>query len=167
MKFIVIILALAVYGAYSLVGGLGSTTPEKTEATAKKPAPTAAPSTLQKFGLSSAADLAASAAAKVTGFDLQPIPETGCSESVLSPVQIMDLVDRLPEGQRAALAKALDATSTVWTAQLYRGETGVGLCLPKQSKLLKLPGIVSLPDWAGTDDVAGAVTSAVDNLSTQ
>lgn len=159
-----LILALAVYGAYSLLSSVWSS---GTEAAAQvsEAAVASVASETPTFSLSSATDLAAGAAAKLSGLDLKPIPDEGCSESVLSPQEVMNLLDQLPDAQRTALAKVLNASSSVWTAQLYSGASGVGLCLPTQGKLLSLPG-VSLPSMDSTiSTVDEAVSTAVKSIA--
>lgn len=163
MKFIVLILALAAYGAYSLLASIASSNSE--------PSLVAAPVASSPKGLlsglsSTASDFVVGAAESVTGLEVQPLPEFGCSGSALSPSQVLALIDQLPEAQRTTLAKLLDVSSPVWSAQLYTSEAGVGLCLPGKGKLIKLPG-VQLSGWApSTEGVADFVRSATDVVST-
>lgn len=161
MKLILIILALAAYGAYSLFSP-GTSKPKAPAqlASVQSQATSAAEGVMAHLGISSAADLAATAAAKVTGLEVQEIPETGCSDSALSPSQVLELLNTMPEAQRVAVAKLLDVSSSVWSAQLYTGEGGVGLCLPAKGKLVRLPS-VSAPTLSVTpESLTGLIRSA-------
>lgn len=158
-----LILALALYGAYSLLSSFWSTAPESAEAVSAR-ATSTAPASSSLLSLTSAGDLAVLAASKMSGVDLQPLPEQGCSDSVLSPQQVLDLLDRLPDGQRMALAKALNASSGVWTAQLYSGADGIGLCLPAYNRMLRLP-TASAQEWVGSPgEITDMARTAVDSL---
>lgn len=159
-----LVLALAVYGAYSLLSSVWSSGAEAA-AKVSEAAVASVASETSEFSLSSATDLAAGAAAKLSGLDLKPLPAEGCSESVLSPQEVMNLLDQLPGAQRTALAKLLNASSSVWTAQLYSGESGVGLCLPAQGKLLSIPGL-SLPSLdSAISTLDTAVSTAVKSIA--
>ena len=163
MKFIVLILALAFYGAYSLFGSVTSSALEPPLVAASVPS---APEGLLSGLSATASEFVVGAAEAVTGLEVQPLPDVGCSGSALSPAQVLALIDQLPEPQRTAIAKLLDVSSPVWSAQLYTSGTGVGLCLPGKGKLIKLPG-VSLSGWAPpTEGIADFVRSAADVVST-
>lgn len=68
-----------------------------------------------------------------------PMPDTGCSGSVIEPAKVMELLHTLPEEHRWPVAKVLKVSSPAWTMQLYTGELGMGLCLPVQNSLLLMP----------------------------
>ena len=70
---------------------------------------------------------------------LVPLPASGCLDSLLDPSKVVELLMTLPDAQRTALATVLDASAGVWTAQLYKGEQGAGMCLPVQGVLVLLP----------------------------
>ncbi|KVP39539.1 hypothetical protein [Burkholderia ubonensis] len=154
LRFVVVILAFALYGAYSLVGSLSTSSKKEAAVEASQPASSS-------FSLGSAAEMAVSAATRTAGMSLVPLPSRGCSDSILPAAAVETLVLSLPEPQRTALATVLNATSTVWTAQLYKGEQGVGLCLPAHDKLIVLPASVS----ATVDKFGAAVTPLADGLS--
>lgn len=144
-KFIAILIGLVTFGTYSLL----------TEDT-DQPAPVVSqsdPTFMAQMGLG----YTASSAVKMTGLELHPIPSSGCSSSVLTPAQVISFVNLLPDMPRLFLAKAMDATSSMWTAQLYSGDLGVGLCLPMQGKFLKFPDSIPVPDWKSTEDVADSI----------
>ena len=68
-----------------------------------------------------------------------PMPDTGCSGSVIEPAKVMELLTTLPEQHRWPVAKVLNVSSPAWTMQFYLGELGMGLCLPVQNALLLMP----------------------------
>lgn len=68
-----------------------------------------------------------------------PMPDTGCSGSVIEPAKVVDLINTLPEEHRWPVAKILDVSSSAWTMQFYLGDQGMGLCLPVQNALLLMP----------------------------
>lgn len=165
MKIILIILALAAYGAYSLFSPAASKVPPELKAVVEKPAASATAGVMEQFGLSSATDLAATAAAKVSGLGVEPLPVSGCSESALSPSQVLDLLNTMPEAQRVAVAKLLDVSSSVWSAQLYSGDNGMGLCLPTKGKLVRFPG-AAVPNFTfSSDSVTDMLRSAGNAVS--
>lgn len=84
---------------------------------------------------------------------LVPLPYAGCFSSLLDPTKVVELLMTLPEAQRTALATVLESSAGVWTAQLYKGEKGVGLCLPVQGVLVLLPASAQ----ATVDKMAAAV----------
>jgi hypothetical protein len=127
-RFLLLVGALALYGAYSLFSH--SPTPESAPAVADRPAVTAPADT---------ASFVADVASSLTGFQFLPLPDRGCSPSALPPDRARTLVESLPLAQQVALAKLLNASSSVWTVQLYTGELGTGLCLPVQEKLVLMP----------------------------
>jgi len=90
------------------------------------------------YALARAGDLAL-AAAQAAGMQLAPVPAVGCSASLLAPERVVELLQALPDAQRTALATVLDVSAGVWTAQLYKGELGAGLCLPVQQVVVLLP----------------------------
>ncbi|HDR9103588.1 hypothetical protein [Paraburkholderia sp. A3RO-2L] len=136
-KIVIAILALAAYGAYCL---FGSSSPSSSS-----PAPDAviAPAS-ESSGLSGGvASLASGLVAKTAGVQMLPMPQEGCSASVIAPTKVEALVDSLPAGQRAALATLMSASSGVWTLQLYKGSQGIGLCLPARNALMLIPSGLS------------------------
>lgn len=155
MKLIAILIAVAIYGVYSAVGNFMTPAPADAALVEEQ---TPASTSLKDLAFSSAAGLAASAASTLASLNLQPLPDTGCTKSILAPEQVLDLVYRLPEAQRATLAKVLDTTSAVWTAQLYLADSSVGLCFPTLGKMLQMPG-VAVPNWVSDSDLAAAVRS--------
>lgn len=146
LRILIIILALAGYGAYSLLGSISDspvTPPQPIGGDASQPVSSG-------FSLTSAADMAINAAAATAGMQFAPLPPQGCSDSMLPPAKVEELVYSMPEPQRTALATVLNASSHVWTAQLYKGDNGVGLCLPVPGKLIVLPrGINTAIDQVG------------------
>ena len=156
-RILTLVLALAAYGAYTLLHNVTGTH-------AAKPEVASAAEAASTFSFDSAAGLVGSATEFATGGALQPIPNEGCSDSALPPEQVMALLDKLPDTQRAALATVLNASSTVWTVQLYHGDQGVGLCLPTQGKLLRLPGTTSLPALPDAGDVTSTLSAVTDAL---
>lgn len=154
MRFIFIILALAAYGAYSLMSsftGHGPAAPASTPAAVAQGQKEAAP----LFSLDGLTNMATNAVASAAGVGMQELPKTGCSTSVVPATQVEELLESLPEGQRELLAKLMVSSSVLWTAQVYKGEQGVGLCFPTQEKLLLLPGAASGPAAGLVDLVSG------------
>lgn len=152
LRFLFIILALAAYGAYSLISGFWESDPV--------PVPVGVQETSKGFGfnLDGAKEMAVTAAAKSTGFEFSELPANGCSGSILEPQKVESLVLSLQEPQRSALASVLNASSVVWAAQLYTGARGVGLCLPASNRLVLFPsGASSMWDKAG--DLIGSIAS--------
>ncbi len=90
-------------------------------------------------GLALAKDYAVNSALSSAGLKLTQLPSDGCSQSVLEPTKVLDLLATMEEPYRTALASILDTSSPVWTVQVYQGAEGSGLCLPVQSKLLVFP----------------------------
>lgn len=153
MRFLLLILALAAYGAYSLLTsftGGGSAAPPKTQAQAKQ-------SEHSLFSADGLTGMATHAVASAVGVGMQPLPATGCSSSFVPATQVEDLLLTLPEGQRALLAKLMVGSSAVWSAQIYKGEHGIGLCFPGQEKLLVLPSAVGAPATSLLDQVSDFV----------
>lgn len=132
MRILLVILSLALYGAYSLIERL-------TDVSAAERAPT----TATAFGpLAVAEDLAGATFNTVTsmaGLETGSLPESGCSESLLSAENLEQLISVLPEPQQVAMAQVLNMSSSVWTAQLYTGTYGYGLCLPVHQRVILLP----------------------------
>lgn len=127
-RFLLLVGALALYGAYSLFS--------------HSPAPVPTPTAADRPAVSAPADtfsFVADVASSLTGFQFLPLPDQGCSPSALPPDRARALVESLPLAQQVALAKLLNASSSVWTVQLYTGELGTGLCLPVQEKLVLMP----------------------------
>ena len=92
----------------------------------------------------------------VLGVKVQSMPDTGCTTSIISPDKVVALIQSLPAAQQVALAKAMNASSSLWTAELYTGALGTGLCLPVQDKLILFP--------AGSN-AANSITSLVISMT--
>lgn len=121
-KVFLVILGLAAYGAYALVGAI-SNRPD-------------APVAPQASGFGS---LAWSAVAEATGLNTVPLPETGCQENTLSQSNLIVLAAALPDEQREALLRLADLSESAVVVQWYSGSAGVGVCLPAQNRLVLLP----------------------------
>jgi hypothetical protein len=152
MKIILFLVALAIYGAYLQLGGEDPA-----------PAPTEEP-IAEKSSWRKATESAAIATAKATGLQMDPLPASGCSTSMLTQDQVADLVSSLPEGQRVALEFMTNSTSTVWSAQLYKSDDGIGVCFPDHGALLRLPSPSSLPDLPSTDGMVTSVKSYAESF---
>jgi hypothetical protein len=113
------------------------------------------------YALAAAGELAITAA-QAAGMTLVPLPNVGCFSSLLDPAKVVELLMTLPDAQRTALATVLDASAGVWTAQLYKGEQGAGLCLPVQGVLVLLPASAQ----ATVDKMAAAVEPLQSGLET-
>ncbi len=163
-RFIFIIFALALYGAYSL---LNSFTGHGSQDQVAKRVSEQVTQQVQEGASTGLVDgakqFAAAAASKATGFGLESLPEAGCSDSMVAPTKVEALVMSLPEPQRSALATVLNASSSVWTAQIYKGEKGVGLCLPAHDKLIVLPSGMS----SAVDQLGNAVEPLTNGLTSQ
>lgn len=128
-RLLMMFLALAAIGGYSLSGSSSDTTqPDSTTSTQ-----TAAASGAASSGLVS------TLASSVLGVQLQTMPDTGCGTSIIPAAKVITLIESLPAAQQVTLAKAMSASASVWTAQLYTGVLGTGLCLPVQDQLLLFP----------------------------
>jgi hypothetical protein len=160
-RFVFIILALALYGAYSLLTSFtGHGSQEQVASQATEQVTQQVQDGASTGLVDGAKQLAAAAASKATGFGLESLPEEGCSDSMVAPTKVEALVLSLPEPQRSALATVLNASSSVWTAQIYKGEKGVGLCLPAHDKLIVLPsGMSSAVDQLG--NAVGPMTNGL------
>ena len=134
-KIILMVLGLATYGAHSLVEALAPE-PALTSPTAQE---TAEPSLAE--GLT---DSAVSAMLGSAGLTLTPHPAggEGCGQSILSAAQLQELVRVLPPEQQTLLANVLNTSAPIWTAQLYTGLQGYGICLPMQERVLLVPEAV-------------------------
>lgn len=140
--FLTVVVGLALYGAFALFGSITGST----SSAAHEPIEVETVATATDVGFKQRlADSALSMAMSSVGLDTVPLigDTPGCSSSILSPTQVEDLVLSLPEPQRTALAKVMVASSAVWTAQLYSGPKGMGMCLPNQGKLLVFRGLQS------------------------
>lgn len=133
-KIILIILALAAFGANSLYNSATGQNPAA-------PPAVLAPQPESSFGLSSMANMAVNAAASLAGGGVQTIPDHGCSESAVSVEKLNTFLMTLPEVQRNAIGKLLNSSSTVWATQFYSGSAGLGFCVPAHDKLILLPGL--------------------------
>lgn len=110
------------------------------------------------YALARAGELALSAAS-AAGLNIVSMPSTGCSNSLLAPERVMELLAILPDAQRAALVTVLDASAGVWTTQLYKGSLGVGICIPTQQALVLLPAAANTV----VDKVSAAIPTGVSN----
>jgi len=134
-KFIFVVLILAGYGAYSLVSNLWS------DKEIESPSAVQVPSVVeQDSGMPALASLPLSLVDKLE-VDIRELPETGCTQSVLTREKANALLDAVPEGMRQNLYEALALGELVWSAQLYLNEDGVGVCLPGRDRLIMLPGV--------------------------
>lgn len=124
-KILLVILALAIYGAHSLLASFNGNPPPSAEA----------PSGLGAMALS--------AVAGATGISIAPLPDTGCQDSALSQDNLTEIFATLPDVQREALSRLIDWGASVVTVQLYTGPDGIGLCLPAQGRLVLLPARAS------------------------
>lgn len=113
------------------------------------------------YALAAAGSLALTAA-QAAGMTLSPLPGSGCGASILEPSKVIELLMTLPEAQRTALATVLDTSAGVWTAQLYKGEQGAGMCLPVQGVLVLLPASAN----ATVDKLAAAAEPVLAELET-
>ena len=111
------------------------------------------------YALAAAGDVAL-AAAQAAGMQLAALPSSGCSTSLLAPERVVELLMALPDAQRTALVTVLDASAGVWTAQLYTGELGAGLCLPVQGIVVLLPSSAN----ATVDQLAAAAEPVATDL---
>jgi len=154
-RLLMLILAVAAIGGYSLSGSSSDT---NTQSDSGSTAQT--DSTASEGAAASATGLVGSLASSVLGIQLQTMPDTGCTQSAIPAEKVLTLIESLPAAQQVALAKAMNASSSLWTAQLYTGALGTGLCLPAQNKLLLLPAGAS----SATSNVASMVQSLTSSL---
>lgn len=145
-------ISLALCFAASLTACVPTTAPDGTEIS-----PSSA-----GYALAAAGNLALSAA-QAAGLQVAALPSSGCSTSLLDPNKVVELLMALPEAQRTALATVLDASSGVWTAQLYKGDQGAGLCLPVQQVVILLPSSAN----ATVDQLAAALPSELQTGAAQ
>lgn len=148
-RLLMLVFALAAIGGYSLSGSSSDASTQSDSSTATQAATTST--------ASGATGLVSSLASSVLGMQLLPMPDSGCSASVIPAEKVLTLIASLPAAQQVALAKAMNASSAVWTAQLYTGALGTGLCLPAQDKLLLFP--------AGANGAQSSVASMVQSLA--
>lgn len=146
MKLILLILALAAYGAYSLSARFQE---------ASLPAVGAQESTITTggpTGLANLSDRAFSYGAEVAGLSWQPMDPVGCQNAeALTPDRLNALIDSIPVGpQRDALAQLLAKLPQV-PLQLYQGSAGTGLCISAMNRMVLLPQNLpqSLPGLPG------------------
>lgn len=122
-----ILLILAVLTGYGGCSMLGSA-PDPEDATG---APAKDLRSLASSALHSAQSLA-------SGVSTTTLPPTGCELDTRMD-HLDEILSQVPEAQRAALAQLLNSTQAVWTTQIYRGELGLGVCIPTQNMLILLP----------------------------
>lgn len=128
-RFLLIILGLAAFGAYSLV--------EK--AAGPGAAQTAVRTTSEGGLMAGLGNMALSAVANASGVDTAPLPMTGCATSALSQDNINVLLSNLPETQSAALSQLLSSGTQALTVEWYSGELGTGLCIPATNRVVLFP----------------------------
>jgi hypothetical protein len=134
-RIVLLILALALYGAHALMDKAHSVAaPGSQDTAAVVQAGDAA-----SAPVASSPGLIAGLASSLLGINFLPLPDEGCSDSALPPERVEALVESLPAQSQMALAKVLNASSTVWSAELYTGALGTGLCLPAQNELVLFP----------------------------
>jgi hypothetical protein len=133
-RIVLLILALALYGAHALMTGSavnpGSPSPAAIEQGG---------STTDATSGATSPGLIAGLASTFLGISFLPLPAEGCTDGALPPERVEALVESLPPQSQVALAKVLNASSTVWSAELYAGPLGTGLCLPGQNEMVLFP----------------------------
>lgn len=134
-RFLIIILALAAYGANSLLNNVTNTVATTTQ---KVVEPGAATSMLSKLSTAAGA-LAVDTVSQATGLDVRPMPTYGCSSNNVSSDKIQALLATLPEAQRGALEGLISSSMGYMPILGYSGELGMGLCLPYLKKMVLLP----------------------------
>ncbi|MEX3984151.1 hypothetical protein AB4Y45_34930 [Paraburkholderia sp. EG287A] len=127
-RLLMLLLAVAAIGGYSLTGSSSGTTDSTTSAEVAAAASDAASSGLVN-----------TLASSMLGIQVQAMPDAGCTTSIISADKVVALIESLPAAQQVALAKAMNASAALWTAELYTGTLGTGLCLPVQNKLILFP----------------------------
>lgn len=138
MRFIVILLGLALYGLYALMSDVGAQFEGKSTGNSPS-AQVSTPPTGTSNTAESPLGMVGSMVSGITGVKAFAIPATGCSTSALPPEKVLELLNTVPEAQRGAVAKLLDSSSTVWSAQAYTGPEGMGFCLPTKDLVVVLP----------------------------
>lgn len=136
LKILLIVLALAAYGASSLFEKFSS--PEQEEATAETREP-ATPSLM-----SSVTSMAVSAVSSASGVDIAAMPEEGCAAGALSQENLDELLNTLPESQAALLSQMLDSTGAAnLSVEWYSGELGTGVCVPAKQLVFLFPSSIT------------------------
>jgi hypothetical protein len=123
-RIVLLILALALYGAHALMTG-----------SAVNPG-SPSPAAIEQGGSTTDATSGATSPGLIS---FLPLPAEGCTDGALPPERVEALVESLPPQSQVALAKVLNASSTVWSAELYAGPLGTGLCLPGQNEMVLFP----------------------------
>ena len=129
-KILLLILALAAYGAYTL---LGKFVPGAVDAGVAHVA------SGESSASSAAGGIAWSAFSTITGLPAVPMPDTGCQSTTLTGETVDQILESLPEGQRILLRNMLETGGTLIPVNWYNGELGIGLCVPSLKKLVVLP----------------------------
>lgn len=127
-RFLLLILGLAAFGAYSLL-----------EKAAGPSAPAALATSSEGGFMAGLGNLALSAASNASGLNTAPLPETGCAASALSPENINALLNSLPDAQGAAVSALLANSSQMLAVEWYSGELGQGICVPGINKVVLFP----------------------------
>lgn len=87
-------------------------------------------------------------------------PAEDCGPGVVTVERVNDLLAMLPAEHSGAISKLLNTTSPVWSAQVYRGEYGTGLCVISENKLVLLPKSLG-SGLATVTELLGPLGSAV------
>lgn len=134
LKILLIVLALAAYGASSIFDKFSS--PDAAaEAEATESSAPAAPSLL-----SSVTSMAVSAVSSASGVNIAAMPEEGCAAGALSEDKLAELFNSLPESQAELLRQLVDNSgASNLTVEWYSGELGTGVCVPAKQLVFLIP----------------------------
>lgn len=137
LKILLIILALAAYGASALM--------DKFSAPAEEAPASASVADSKSTSLaSSLGSMAVSAVTSASGIDVAAMPLDGCARGALSQESIEELFDTLPEGQADMLRQMLASTgATNLTMEWYSGELGTGVCIPAKELVFLFPSAIT------------------------
>ena len=142
-KIILMVLGLAIFGAYTLVERFAPAPTTAADAsyaaTERATAALVAPSV--KSLAASLTESTVDAMLQSAGLTFQghPAGGEGCSQSILSAAQLQELMAFMPPPQQDVIGKVLNTSAPIWMTQLYAGRQGYGVCLPMQEKVLLLP----------------------------
>lgn len=145
LKIILILFALAAYGAYALLeqtaAGLSAVASSSSAPVSSQSAPATGWQNIPE-GLTQAVATTAFAA---TGLELAPLvdPES-CNPGVLGADRIQELYAVMPDVQRQALASLLSNNPEI-PVQPYSGQAGVGLCVITYNKVIVIPNEFIMP----------------------
>lgn len=141
-KIILMVLGLAVFGAHTLVERFAPDPSAPQASALAEPQDTALATGVSEHSVAQAlTESAVGAVLNSAGLSLQAHPSggEGCGQSILSAAELQELMRFLPPQQQEVLAKVLNTSAPIWSAQLYMGHHGYGMCLPMQDKVLLLP----------------------------